>query len=276
LLVFGGELRARLAGGSQGGEAMQIRLRTPTGETRIGGGSRGDEPATVQITVAEDSSSTVTVLEGTAEVIVGEEAVDLGKDEVVMLDKGGSVSKPLKRPDTPRLSGPEEPRTYSYRSRTPRIDFQWNSAPNVVSYRWVLARDRGLQDIVDEETLKGTSLSREGLAPGRYYWAVYGLAGSLESEPSRIRTVELVKDEEAPSLVVAWPDAEVSTKSYRLTGVTEPGAQVFVESVPVTPGEEGRFEIDLDLVPGANRVVVESVDAVGNSSYESQIIKAQF
>lgn len=274
LLVFGGELRAQLAAGGGGG--MKLRLRTPSGEARIESGRRGEEAVEVRVTVAEDSTSTVTVLEGNAEISIGEAVVEVAADEVVKLVPDGPPPVPRRLPGPPELTGPADAVEHTYRARAPRMDFRWEAAPDVESYRWVLARDEALLDVVLDEAVGGTEYVREGLDPGRYYWTVHGVSGDLESGSGAVRTFRLVRDDVAPELTVAWPDGEVSAKSFRLTGVTEPGAQVFVESVPAVAGEGGRFEFDLDLVPGANRVVVESVDAVGNSSYDSQIIKAQF
>ncbi len=58
--------------------------------------------------------------------------------------------------------------------------------------------------------------------------------------------------------------------------VSHPGSELYIEneSIPLDPS--GAFEYVLKLERGLNMVVVEAVDAAGNSTYRSQYVRARY
>ncbi|HMB68761.1 MAG TPA: hypothetical protein VKU85_05595, partial [bacterium] len=133
-----------------------------------------------------------------------------------------------------------------------------------------------LADVVAERIVAADEIVLSALDPGEYSWSAASVRGGESGGWAPSRSLVLRRDEEAPRLSVRWPEGVVQRKSLRLSGITEPGAQVFAGMVPVGAGPDGRFEIEVDLTRGANHVVVESVDDAGNSAYETRMITALY
>jgi hypothetical protein len=281
LLVFGGELRAQIMPGPPGvGVAdsgpLNLRIRTPSGETIIRAQEGSSQATDVRVKVATDSSATITVVEGTAEVTVDERTVEVSPGEVVDVVPGVELTEARMLPGVPTATVPKDGASFRFRTRAPDIQFGWEPAPFSDRTLLVVARDRGLKNVVLREEIGGGSFVAENLEGGDYFWSVQGLQEEVPGKFSSVRSLRLVMDDQGPALDVGWPDGEVSRKTLRLSGFTEPGAQVFVGSSPAATKETGQFEIELELVPGANSIVVESIDPVDNSSYETRIIKARY
>ena len=109
-------------------------------------------------------------------------------------------------------------------------------------------------------------------ALGRYWWQVAVVVGDVEGPPAAIRTLEVRRDVLLLRLAVQAPPRVVREAQLRLRGGAEPDARVFVMSRPAEVERSGEFQIDLELQPGANVLVVEAVDATGRTSYWSQVV----
>ena len=72
------------------------------------------------------------------------------------------------------------------------------------------------------------------------------------------------------------PDEPVDGSSTIISGLTEPGSEVYVGNERIEIGTEGEFEHALRLDRGINVVVVEAVDNAGNIAYESRLVSAKF
>ncbi len=156
-----------------------------------------------------------------------------------------------------------------------RVRFSWKPVPDADRYRFTLATDPRFRAIVHDAELSGTEFVHGRLEAGSYFWRVVASRGDLESDPSRARGVRLVSDETLPNLAVEWPVASVKSGRFLVHGTTEPGAHVFVGSHEVAVSGSGTFSHELDLQRGASIVVVEAVDPVGNTTYESRLIHAE-
>jgi hypothetical protein len=271
LVVFGGELRATVGGTDA---ATSLAVETPQGTAQLASGSRR-EAASLRVEVREDSSASVAVLTGAARVRVGTRTVSVAANQAVDLDEG-KARAPRPLPAPPALAGPAEGTRVPFRGPAPEVRFRWSRPEGADSVLLVVARDPGLTDVVFETTTAADELGVPALPPGDYSWSVAAVRGGETGAWAPPRSLALRRDEEAPPLEVRWPDGAVHEKSLRLTGVTEPGAHVFVGGAPGRSGPDGRFEVQVELSRGANNVVVEAVDDAGNSTYRSRMITALY
>ena len=76
--------------------------------------------------------------------------------------------------------------------------------------------------------------------------------------------------EEVPRSVllkVAWPEQkETRDTSIKLSGEADPGALVSVNGRQLQVADDGRFEADVPLIPGPNRLSVSSTDRFGRTA----------
>jgi hypothetical protein len=90
-----------------------------------------------------------------------------------------------------------------------------------------------------------------------------------------VRSFNLVRDLEPPSLSVELPGGTVETATLLVRGQTDPGAKVLVGRNEAPTGDSGEFELMVDLRSGPNVIVVEAVDEVGNVAYSAQYVNAK-
>jgi len=73
---------------------------------------------------------------------------------------------------------------------------------------------------------------------------------------------------------VAWPEDKVTrTARVKLVGEADPGATVSVNGTPAQVGADGRFEAEVPLAQGANRVSVTSMDRFGRIADEQETLQ---
>ena len=82
------------------------------------------------------------------------------------------------------------------------VDFQWNSMPNAVEYRVVLAADPAFTQNVFQSTPQvGTSWTSEPLTFGTWYWKVVGSDGVENTESATNKFVRFDPSQD-PNLVL--------------------------------------------------------------------------
>jgi hypothetical protein len=99
-------------------------------------------------------------------------------------------------------------------------------------------------------------------------------AGWAFSAPGVVRELVLATDSRPPDLALDATPKVVNVRSVTISGHTDPGARVFVGGQPAET-VEGNFRHVTQLDPGANVIVVESVDPTGNVAYASVVVVAK-
>ena len=95
--------------------------------------------------------------------------------------------------------------------------------------------------------------------------AVMEMPTSERSVPSTAHV--LVVDRTSPSLLLTSPsEPQVAGKSVLVAGRTEPGVGLELNGEPVTVDLAGDFEQTLQLVPGANSLLLVATDLPGTAS----------
>lgn len=272
LVMLGGSLDGII--NSAGGETMTIAIETPNGTVHLRTGKGAPGKTEFRVNVAEDKTATVSVLSGSVELETEEGSVRIEPLQMVVSREKG-FSKPLSLPGVPRAKKPAIDSKWTFRAQPPVIEFRWGPVPSADAYHFILANDRDLQDVVWEKVQDRPWFDHGALRSGNYWWAVAARDNGREGPMTAPQGFALVQDQEPPPLTVDWPD-DVRSKSYALAGQTERGASVFVKDQQGAVDDDGSFVIEVSLERGANVVVVESVDSVGNTTYESRIIRTEY
>lgn len=271
VVLLGGRLEATVAPGRT---ATPVRIVTGSGVAALR--STGSSSARLAVTANPDNTSTLSVLSGTAELSVGGRSLVLKPDESVTVSRSRIEGAPTRVADPPAAQAPRDGEIETFASSVPQIEFAWEPSPGAERYRLVVSRDAGFTDIVHSGEVSGTRFVHGNLATGSYFWRVSALGGRAESRPSPTRTLRVVQDKAPPSLRVELPREVTGTDRLVVRGVTEPGADLLVASRPIPLSVDGAFETVVSLKPGLNLIVVESIDAAGNSASRSQYVQAKF
>lgn len=273
LVMLGGSIDGVLAGGD--GQSMTLAIETPHGVAHLRSKKESPEEAEFRLDVAEDETTTLSVLRGSVELTTETETVRVEPLRMISVRKEG-ISRPRVLPDAPRALQPSADADWTFGTVHPVIEFRWTAVPGADEYRFVLATDRNVQDVVLERTTRSPTVECGNLEAGDYWWAATARQDGLSGAMAKPRHFSITQDVDPPALVVDWPGVPAQSATYRLTGRTEVGASVFVADAQANVAADGSFEIDLELDRGANVVVVESVDSAGNINYESRIVGAEY
>lgn len=268
VVFMDGFLRGRLGGADAGGMAVEV--------VAAGGVVRPSDADTgAEIALAVDSStSSLTVREGSVEIAWGDEVTTVNEGQMVTYDETGAPSAPVLMPGEPSLVAPADAERYAYRATPPEVRLAWD-APRADTVRVQIARDRDFEAVVLDERRRGGSFVHGNLEAGEYWWRVVPYRMSLEGPTSVARRLEIVRDGEPPALEVEFPDGTVRESRFLLRGRSEPGSRIVIGPVTLHADASGGFEHLLTLRDGYNFVVVQSIDAAGNTAFANHAIIAE-
>jgi len=262
--------------GKSGAGSYSIDLVTPGAVASFPSPSRQVEPTSFKMTVNRDESSILTVFQGTADLKVQDQVVEVGANQIVRVRPGEQPTFLLPPPPPPGLLGPDDGQTFFFRNLPPRVHFSWSASREGLRYRFSLAGDPEFEEIIYEEITSQRSFFHGNLKPGEYYWRVNAIETGEEGAMSPTRRFRLIQDLEPPSLEVQYSEGDITGEKILLRGSTDPGAELFVSGISVPVDDQGRFEYNLGLKQGWNIIVVEAVDHVGNVAYFSRTLNVEF
>jgi hypothetical protein len=226
------------------------------------------------VRVNENSSATISVLRGNAEYVTKSDTTPIAPRQALTVDERGSRVALVNLPKAPALIEPAAGARIEIRGDSRAVDFSWDGLPGVDGYRIVIARDLALTDRLVDEQVTDTQFRHGGLAAGKYFWAVRTRVGWAFGEPGVPRELVLVTNSRPPELALDATPKVVNVKSITISGHTDPAARVFVGGQPAE-NTEGSFRHVTQLNAGANVIVVESVDRLGNVAYASVVVVAK-
>lgn len=269
-----GELRGRLSRSAAGSANLEVAL--PGTNLQMTPGQGQGEDVEFRLTVNPDKSSTLSVHQGNAQLLVGGESVLLEGNHGLTIGADGRPQSIVPLPSPPQPKLPVEGSAAFYRDVPPRLTFAWKPTETAEGYRLTIARDPTFRQLVVDEQLSGTSFRHGNLKDGAYYWRVQSIKGPIEGTPSEPRALQIVQDHTPPVLSVQKLPKVVRRPTITLRGTTEPGARIYVEGKPVRVEQDGSFRHRVHVKPGASLIVVESVDAAGNVSYSTNLINGKY
>lgn len=270
--VMMGELWGNVA--REGEERGVVHVTSPGAATDVTPASTG--PAQFRIAVTRDQRSVLSVYRGTAEVVARGRTVHVAANQYVSMDSLRGVAAPATLPGAPALVAPDGGATYSYRELPPQVDFRWNAVPGADGYRLIVSRSPEFQGVVVDQRLTVTRFTFGDFKSGPYYWRVSALHAGAEGAPSQPRAVVVSNVQRPPGLHVEFPAAVLNADQATIRGTTDPGVRIVVAGEKAAVDASGRFERAVTLKRGFNVVVVEAIDRVGNTAYQSKVVEAKF
>jgi hypothetical protein len=272
VVLLGGRVQGRIDPGKGKDSRLDIVTSGGTSEIR----AQGKDGAEFSVTTNADQSSTVNVYSGVARLSTADGKIKVGPNEAITYDPTGLLGKAVPIPEAPRVVSPRDGIVRTFGPVAPRIRFDWAEQDGADAYRFILARDRELSEIVCARELNDTEFVHGDLPSGRYYWSVRSVFGHAESRASTVRSLRLVEDLDPPELSVDLPEGTVAVAELVVRGMAEPGSELFIKNESIPLAADGGFEYALKLKRGLNMIVIEAVDAAGNSAYRSQYVTARF
>lgn len=274
LVLMDGQLRGSASPGAT--EPLSIEVEMPNAVATIFQPEAVAAAESFLVTVNPDKSSTIAVYHGHAEVTAQGQTVEIKEQQSTTVAPDQPPAQVVELPRPPAALSPVADEVLSYRNLPPRVRFTWEPSPGSSSYRFRLARDPGMQDLVVDETILETVFTHGGLKPGSYYWSVCGINGWAAGHPNPARTLTLLQDREPPPLEVDFPPETLDRPEAKIAGRTEPGAQVYIDGAGIALSSSGEFELPLRLASGINVITIEAIDEVGNIAYRSQKVFGKF
>ena len=274
VVLMDGQLTGQVS--RTGHESFNLEVVTPGAVAHVLSREDSAQPARFHMAVKPDDSSILTVLEGTADLVIEGESLQIGANQIVKVEPGKQPVYLTPPPGPPVLRSPAEGKIFTFRDVPPVVSFEWNGSMEVTRYHYIIAADSDFESVVHEGRFGNTRFSHGNLKPGDYFWKVSSISGDQEGRFSDTGHFTLIQDLKPPSLTVDYPDNPVSSDQFELKGKTESEARVFIGGKPVTTNGNGEFSHNLLLQRGSNVVVVEAVDNVGNVAYFSRIINAEY
>ncbi|MBT8105871.1 MAG: hypothetical protein HKN65_11075 [Woeseiaceae bacterium] len=265
VVVMQGEL-----GGSVNEDFGAFAVELPSGVAVLSADKESGAPADFKLSVNPDKSSTIAMYAGTAAVHINGERYDLGARQALTVSADGRTGGIRDVPGAPPVRAPRANTVAKFRDLPPRVNFEWGNVSRAQNYRLEVARDANFEQIIVDEYLNETAFTHGNLAEGDYYWRVSARSGWVQGPVSRARRLFVEQDVEAPVLELS-PIRQAATGEYRLSGRTSPDARVYVRGEAVEVSANGTFDYVFTTAPGAQAIVVEAIDAVGNIATSSQV-----
>lgn len=266
VVVMNGELS-----GTVNADYGALGVQFPAGLVELSATADSAGPVDFRVGVNPDGSSTIAVYTGKADINVAGDHYKLAANQGLTIDEQGRTAGVRTLPTFPSVRAPGNNAVAKFVAAPPRVRFQWGQVSNAQNYRLEIATDAKFEAILVDELLSATSFTHGNLSAGQYFWRVSARDGWVQGPTSTARVLRVVRDAEPPALEVR-PIQQANDSQYLLRGKTSPGSSVFILGEPVATSSTGEFEFLFQPRPGAQTIVVESVDEVGNVAYSSQVL----
>lgn len=266
VVVMDGELT-----GAVHAEYGALGIQLPAGLVELTADERSGEDVDFRVSVNPDQSSTIAVYSGRADVNIAGEHHMVAANKGLTIAKDGTTDGVTALPSLPVIRQPNDRMVARYLETPPRVTFAWDHIDAVSEYRLEIAGDAGFEQIVVDEYLEATSFVHGNLAPADYYWRVSARTGWVQGPVTKPRRLRVIRDSESPQLQLQRIE-RLTASDYVLRGSTTKNARVYVLGEAVNTTADGQFEFIFKPRTGTQSIVVESIDAVGNVSYSSQLL----
>ncbi|MGI9249120.1 MAG: hypothetical protein ACR2QI_08895, partial [Woeseiaceae bacterium] len=266
VVVMDGELT-----GTVNAEYGAFAVRFPAGLVELTADGQSGAAVDFRVGVNPDKSSTISILSGQADVNIAGDHYRVSANQGLTISEDGRTVGARALPPLPSIRAPGNNAIARYVAAPPRVNFRWRVVPDAQNYRFELAKDSGFEEILVDDYLEEPQFTHGNLSSGDYFWRVSARDGWIQGPASTPRRLIVMRDAVPPVLELR-PIQDMADGRYSLRGKTAPGSIVYVLGQPVEVSSAGDFEFLFNPEPGSQSIVVESIDAVGNVAYSSQIL----
>ncbi|MEL7448537.1 MAG: hypothetical protein AAFN78_04965 [Pseudomonadota bacterium] len=273
IVMVEGTLSGRLAGSSD--SDLQLEIEMPNGMLLVQGEDGGAADSEFRLEINPDDSTSVSLMSGAARIYANGRVVSLNGNEGLVISGDGKSFARVALPVQPVIDRPRAGQTVRFNDLPPAVDFNWHSGGDSREFRFILATDPELSQLLVDQRLSEPRFSYGNLGAGEYYWTVKAVAGWNEGPQAPVRELVVVRDTEPPMLELDPAPAIVHAPTVVMSGRTEPGSKVFIQGEPVTGDARGFFNHIVHISPGTSVVLVEAMDSVGNVAYASQTVTSK-
>lgn len=266
-VVMSGELSGRI-----NADYGVFALDFPAGVVELTADDQSGDAMDFRVGVNPDQSSTISILSGQADVNIDGVHYRVSAKQGLTIAQDGRTAGVRALPLSPVIHAPQDNAVARYLAAPPRIRFSWGPVPDAKNYRVEIAADPRFEEILVDELLNNAAFTHGNLSSGEYFWRISARDGWLQGPSSATHRLRIVRDDTPPILEVR-PIQQLTAGRYVLRGRTAPQSTVYVSRQPVEISTAGEFEYFFNPGPGTHSVVVESIDAVGNVSYSSQVLQ---
>lgn len=201
----------------------------------------------------------------------GELEISASGSKVILTKNQGTIIKKNQKPlvpqdlfPSPRLLNPKNNEEH-FNVNTP---FTWERVKGAELYLLEFARDTSFAKVIKSEEIRNTTgMFPKQLGSGTFYWRVRAVSSNrLPGQPSEIRLVRVMDDDNPPFIVVQSPnEGEVLSKNIvEIMGIVEEGALLTIQDQPVEIAAGGNFQFRQTLLEGKNLIIVKATDPAGN------------
>ena len=271
LVLVEGELSGSL--GNNNKTERHVEIITAGASAHIRTRDNIDETVQFKVSVNPDHSSTVAILQGSAEIISQGIKQKISTGQAVVIREGAEPSAPKPLPKAVELNSPANNNISYYRDIPDSVDFSWSDS-GADKYRLIISKDRDQKNIVLDEKIEQSHFTHGNLTQSEYYWRVSGIdkEGS-EGRAFSQRKFRIIRDSQPPTLSVEFPDENIFTNTFTIHGKSEPGTKIYINNQLVNSNRNtGEFSHQMSFTNGINVILVEAADHAGNISYLSQLI----
>jgi len=272
LILVAGELSGMIESSRSKSSKLIVSMLNAEANIHPTDGNAG-KPVEFKISIDESSSaSTITILQGNADITAQGITQTVNANQSVTVKNGEVPSVPEVLPEKISLDSPANDASFYYREIPSVVDLTWKEI-DAKQYRIEISQDPTFSDTLLDEITDIPSYKHNNLWAGRYYWRVSGInsSGSLGAYGESWQ-LNIIHDDEPPMLEVQFPTKAVSRNSFVIKGHSEPQATIYVAGTSVAMDSNGNFVHTLMLNPGVNVVLVEALDAAGNSNFLSELL----
>lgn len=266
VVVLEGELT-----GSVNADYGAFAVELPAGLIELSADEGTDETVEFRLGVNADKSSTIAIYSGHADINVAGEHYRITANQGITISADGTTVGTIALPTLPAIHAPANNAVARFLDAPPDVDFRWGGVVSAEKYRVEISTDPRFDEVIVDDYFDETSFRHGNLASGEYYWRVSAGVAGLLGPASAPRRLQVARDAEPPRLELQSIE-QLIAGNYVLRGKTSSGAKVYVLGAPVEPTSDGFFEHVFNPESGTQTIVVESIDAVGNVAYKSQIL----
>jgi len=277
MIIVTGRLRGRIDGSASGHVKLEIAL--PTGIAKIDTRDSLHQITEFEVNVLEDASTTITVFKGFAKVSANGKTVEVNANESTLIEKKNAPARPTTILNPVGLKAPASQKIMYYRDFPPDILFDWQPMKQGKTYAFQISKKTRFENPVVSENLSKSEFLYGNLKKGVYFWRVAAVDGKgVRGRWSPVRKIEVVQLLSPPKLRVSFPskDEIINEAAIIVRGVSDRQAKIYINGDdPQERNAEG-FSHEVPLKKGVNLILVESVDQVGNVSFERRLISRKY